>query len=38
MADVALVFHWSPEILNNMALDELADWRERARARHEVEE
>ncbi|MCQ4242487.1 GpE family phage tail protein [Stutzerimonas stutzeri] len=30
MADIALVFHWSPEQMNAMPLTELMDWRERA--------
>jgi hypothetical protein len=38
MADIALVFHWSPETLDKMGLDEITVWREKARARHEVEE
>ncbi|TRD18401.1 GpE family phage tail protein [Palleronia caenipelagi] len=33
MADLALVFHWTPETLNRMSLRELAGWREKARAR-----
>ncbi|NML31775.1 GpE family phage tail protein [Paraburkholderia antibiotica] len=35
MADIATVFHWSPEVMGAMSVDELADWRERARARYE---
>lgn len=35
MADLALVFHWHPTEMDAMALDELADWRERARKRHQ---
>ena len=35
MADIAVVFHWPPDTLNNLSLTELAEWRERARIRHE---
>ncbi|MFG6718609.1 GpE family phage tail protein [Burkholderia pseudomallei] len=35
MADIALVFHWSPEVMASMSLPELMDWRERARERYE---
>jgi len=35
MADLALVFHWPPDVMAAMALEELTSWRERARARHE---
>lgn len=35
MADIATVFHWGPEQMAPMELGELADWRERARIRHE---
>lgn len=34
MADLALVFHWSPDDMATMTLSELADWRERARQRY----
>ncbi|QET30465.1 GpE family phage tail protein [Burkholderia multivorans] len=35
MADIALVFHWSPDAMAAMPLSELMDWRERARERYE---
>ncbi|UVS99071.1 GpE family phage tail protein [Burkholderia glumae] len=35
MADIALVFHWSPDVMTVMSLRELMDWRERARERYE---
>ncbi|MGM0985416.1 MAG: GpE family phage tail protein [Pseudomonadota bacterium] len=35
MADLAMVFHWGPAEMDPMALEELADWRERARQRNE---
>ena len=38
MADLALVFHWTPETMDPMELGELIDWRERARIRHEQPE
>jgi DNA gyrase inhibitor GyrI len=34
MADIAMVFHWGPEDMENMELAELMDWRERARLRY----
>lgn len=38
MADLALVFHWSPADMDGMSLSDLAAWRERARVRHSPEE
>lgn len=38
MADIAVVFHWPLSEMLGMSLSELADWRERARVRNEVEE
>lgn len=38
MADIALVFHWTPETMDPMTLTELAEWRERARKRWETNE
>lgn len=35
MADLALVFGWTPADMNSMGLTELMAWRERARVRHE---
>lgn len=35
MADLAMVFHWEPSAMDNMELEELMQWRERARKRHE---
>ncbi|MEL7966910.1 GpE family phage tail protein [Vreelandella neptunia] len=35
MADLAMVFHWEPQAMDDMELDELMQWRERARKRHE---
>lgn len=34
MADLAVVFHWTPAAMDVMTLPELMDWRERARIRH----
>lgn len=34
MADLAVVFHWTPAAMDGMTLPELMDWRERARIRH----
>ncbi len=33
MADLAVVFHWAPGEMNHLGLQELMDWRERARVR-----
>ncbi|MCA3509233.1 MAG: GpE family phage tail protein [Rhodobacter sp.] len=35
MADLALVFHWTPGDMDPMTPGELARWWEKARARHE---
>ncbi|MCE8002545.1 MULTISPECIES: GpE family phage tail protein [Billgrantia] len=35
MADIAMVFHWGPAEMAPMPLEELMDWRERARQRVE---
>lgn len=37
MADLATVFHWSPETMDVFELTELAEWRERARIRSQPE-
>lgn len=36
MADIALVFHWSPTVMDTMELNELMNWREQARRRWEA--
>ncbi|MGF7190650.1 hypothetical protein JOE11_003701 [Robbsia andropogonis] len=33
MADIAVIFHWSPPVMDQFGLAELMCWRERARAR-----
>ncbi|NYS80149.1 GpE family phage tail protein [Halomonas glaciei] len=33
MADLAIVFHWSPADCEDFTLTELMEWRERARKR-----
>lgn len=38
MADIASVFHWSPETMDKMDMFELASWREKARQRSQPEE
>lgn len=35
MADIAVVFHWSPQAMAELYLEELIAWRERARVRNE---
>ena len=37
MADLAVVFHWRPADMDGMDLQELMEWRERARKRWESE-
>lgn len=34
MADLAIVFHWTPADMYPMSLSELMGWREEARIRH----
>jgi hypothetical protein len=33
MADIAVIFHWTPQAMDGFSLGELMDWRERARVR-----
>lgn len=33
MADIAAIFHWSPDVMERMAISELSAWREQARQR-----
>lgn len=33
MADVAMVFHWPPETMREMQIEELLDWQRRAAER-----
>ncbi len=33
MADIAFAFHWSPDAMRDMTLDELSDWHARAMTR-----
>ncbi|MFW1961107.1 GpE family phage tail protein [Acinetobacter johnsonii] len=37
IADLAVVFHWTPDVCDDYELDELMEWHERARARWETE-
>ncbi|MGL6118495.1 MAG: GpE family phage tail protein [Plesiomonas sp.] len=30
MADIATIFHWSPDVTNDMSLPELLEWRHKA--------
>lgn len=34
MADIAIVFGWTPSAMDHMHLNELMEWRERARKRN----
>ena len=38
MADLAVVFHWSPADMAGLSLTELMEWRERARQRSEPQD
>ncbi|QRX80885.1 GpE family phage tail protein [Glaciimonas sp. PAMC28666] len=38
MADIAVVFHWDPAAMAAFTLNELMDWRERARLRSTAEQ
>ncbi|WP_370445376.1 GpE family phage tail protein [Avibacterium gallinarum] len=38
IADIATVFHWSPNVFDEMELEELMQWREKARERAEYQE
>jgi hypothetical protein len=37
MADLAVVFHWAPSDMDSLGLQELMEWRERARLRSVVD-
>ncbi|ULX50354.1 GpE family phage tail protein [Mannheimia haemolytica] len=37
MADIATVFHWTPNAFDEMTIVELGQWREKARLRSGVE-
>lgn len=37
MADIAMVFHWPPDVMDRMSVEELAMWREKARERVEAQ-
>jgi len=30
MADIAMVFHWSPDVMAEMSVGEIVSWREKA--------
>lgn len=36
MADIATIFHWPLSDLDQLSVEELAEWRERARVRVEA--
>ncbi|MFZ7130590.1 GpE family phage tail protein [Avibacterium avium] len=38
IADIATVFHWPPNVFDEMKLEELMQWREKARERAEYQE
>ena len=37
MADIALVFHWSPAVMDPMTIAELMSWRTKVAKRHNPE-
>nr|WP_084090452.1 GpE family phage tail protein [Andreprevotia lacus] len=37
-ADIAVIFHWGPDVLDPMSLTELMHWRELARQRSGVDD
>lgn len=37
MADIAFVFHWSPDALDALSVQDLMQWRGRAARRHNPE-
>jgi len=37
MADIAAVFHWMPAAMDDLSIEELMAWRERARVRSGAE-
>jgi len=37
MADLAVVFNWAPRDMEDMDIEELARWREKARVRYEAQ-
>lgn len=38
MADIAAVFHWSPQAMDVMEIEDIAMWREEARKRSGAED
>ncbi|MEO6921533.1 MAG: GpE family phage tail protein [Collimonas sp.] len=38
MADIAVVFHWPPQAMDELDIADLMAWRERARVRSGAEE
>lgn len=38
MADLAMVFSWTPADMAGLSVSELMQWRERARTRHEPQD
>jgi hypothetical protein len=37
MADLAVVFHWAPQAMDGLSVNELMQWRERARVRSQTD-
>ncbi|UWQ03310.1 GpE family phage tail protein [Aliiroseovarius crassostreae] len=37
MADIAMVFGWGPDVMDQMSIEDLAMWREKARDRHKAQ-
>jgi hypothetical protein len=38
MADIAVVFHWPPQAMDELTIEDLMAWRERARVRSGADE
>jgi hypothetical protein len=38
MANIAVIFHWPPDVMDAMPLGELLEWQERARERSQPNE
>jgi hypothetical protein len=37
MADIAMVFHWGPDVMEAMEIEDLSAWHEKARDRFEAQ-
>jgi hypothetical protein len=37
MADIAMVFHWGPDVMDAMEIEDLTLWHQKACERHEAQ-